>query len=78
MTCKASVNDLCDNRRFFIFTHSPYYIYNQTVKKLRFFADLLAIFRRLYFFADYQVVICSLENGASAYRLEDKRQGKHF
>ena len=33
---------------FFVFTHTPYYIYNQTVKKLRFFADLLAIFRRLY------------------------------
>ena len=35
---------------FFVFTHPPYYIYNQTVKKLRFFADLLAFFRRLYLF----------------------------
>ena len=43
MTCAIS-------RRFFIFTHRPYYIYNQTAKKLRFFADLLAVFRRLYLF----------------------------
>ena len=43
---------------FLFFTHRPYYIYNQTVKKLRFFADLLAFFRRLYlFFADYQLVM---------------------
>ena len=34
----------------YFFTHRPYYIYNQMVKKLRFFADLLAIFRRLYLF----------------------------
>ena len=43
---------------FSFFKHRPYYIYNQTVKKLRFFADLLAVFRQLYRVdSDYQVVM---------------------